>query len=66
LVPQKILGWLRHCTPANLPSPYVFGGVKAGASNSNCCEDQTSTCKVTRGPHYDADATTAVPELYWK
>jgi len=34
----------------------------AGVSNSNCSEGQM--IKVTRGPHYDADETVAVPEPY--
>jgi len=38
-------------------------GYNAGASNSNCSLGQIKTCKVTRGPHHDADATIAVPEL---
>jgi len=35
--------------------------VNSGVSNSNCSEGQMKTYKVTRGPHYDADATLAVP-----
>jgi len=27
-------------------------------------EQNEDLCKATRGPHYDADATMAVPELY--
>jgi len=38
----------------------------AGISNLNCYEGQMRTYKVTCGPHYDADATMAVPEPYWK
>jgi len=34
-------------------------------SNSNCSEDQERTYKVTRGPHYYADVTMAVPELHY-
>ena len=34
-----------------------------GVSNSNGSVDQMRTCKVTRGPHYDADETIAVPEF---
>jgi len=40
------------------------GEIKSGVSNSNCSESQMRTYKVTRGPHYDADAITAVPEPY--
>jgi len=36
---------------------------KAGISNSNCSVGHMKTYKVTRGPHYDADAEIAVPEL---
>jgi len=36
---------------------------RVGVSNSNCSVGHMSTYKVTRGPHYDADATMAVPEL---
>jgi len=35
----------------------------AGVPNSNCFLGQIRTCEVTRGPHYDADAKIAVPEL---
>jgi len=35
-------------------------------SNSNCSECQMRTYKVTRGLHYDTDATMAVPEPYLK
>jgi len=34
-----------------------------GVSNSNCSVGHMRTYKVTCGPHYDADATIAVPEL---
>jgi len=37
-------------------------GRKAGVSNSNCSDGQMRTYKVTRGSHYDADTTMAVPE----
>ena len=33
-------------------------------SNTNCSEGQIRTYKATGGPHYDADATMAVPEPY--
>ena len=36
---------------------------KPGVSNSNCSVCHMRTYKVTRGPHYDVDATIAVPEL---
>jgi len=36
---------------------------KPGVPNSSCSVGQMRTCKVTRGPHYDADETIAVPEL---
>jgi len=36
---------------------------KSGASNSNCSVVHVRTYKVTRGLHYDVDATAAVPEL---
>jgi len=36
---------------------------KTEVSNSDCSEGQTRTYKVTWGPHYDADASMAVPEL---
>jgi len=36
---------------------------RAGVSNSNFSGGQTRTYKVTRGPHYEADATMAVHEL---
>ena len=35
----------------------------AGISNSNFSVGQMKTCKVSRGPHYDADEIIAVPEL---
>jgi len=35
---------------------------KSGVSNSNCSVGQMGTYKVTRAPHYDAEATIAVPE----
>jgi len=35
----------------------------AGVSNSTCSLDHMKTYKVTCGPHYNADATTAVFEL---
>jgi len=35
---------------------------RAGVSNSNCSVGQTGTYKVTRGPHFDAEATIALPE----
>jgi len=34
-----------------------------GVSNSNCTVGHMRTYKVTREPHYDADATVEVPEL---
>jgi len=37
-------------------------GVKPGVSN--CSEGQMSTYKVTRRPHYDADATVTTPEPF--
>jgi len=37
-----------------------------GVSNSNFSVGQKRTYKVTRGPHYDADETMALPEPYWK
>ena len=40
-----------------------FNGVNQGVSNSNCSESQIRTYKVTRGPHYDDDATMVVSEL---
>jgi len=39
---------------------------KTGVSNSNCSVGHMRTYKVTRGPHYDADATIAVPELNFR
>jgi len=39
---------------------------RSGVSNSNCSVGQIRTYKVTRGPHYDADATMAVPQPYKK
>jgi len=36
---------------------------KPGVSNSICSVGHMRTYKAIRGPHYDADATTAVPEL---
>jgi len=33
---------------------------RAGVSNSTCSVGHIRTYKVTRGPHYNADATTAV------
>jgi len=36
---------------------------RAEISNLNVSVGQTRTYKVTRGPHSDADATMAVPEL---
>jgi len=35
----------------------------AEVSNSTCSVGHVKTYEVIRGPHYDADATTAVPEL---
>jgi len=40
-----------------------FSAFKARVPNSNCSLGQIKTCEVTRGPHYDADAITVVPEL---
>jgi len=34
-----------------------------GVSNSNCSVGHMRTYKVTRGPHYKAEATVEVPEL---
>jgi len=45
-----------------LPSIAFIRGLKL----KNCFEGQMRTYKITRGLHYDADATTAVPELYCK
>ena len=42
---------------------YKSLGCIPGVSNSNCSVGQMRTCMVTRGPHYDADETIAVPEL---
>jgi len=46
-------------------------GHRPGVSNSNCSEDETRTYKkhqghimTTLGPHYDTDATKAMPESY--
>jgi len=36
----------------------------SGIANSNCSEGQMRTYEVTRGPHYDADATVAVLKSY--
>jgi len=33
-------------------------------STSNCSKGQMRSTNVTRGPYYDADATTAVPQPY--
>ena len=41
----------------------LYGLSIAGVSNSNCTVGHMRTYKVTRGPHYDSDATVAVPEL---
>jgi len=48
-------------THSQVSNPY-----KAGVSNSSCSEGQIRSYKVTRGPHYDADATMAVPQPYKK
>ena len=48
-------------TPA---PPSVTLLLRTGASNSNCSESKMRTYKVTRGPHYDADATMLTPEPY--
>jgi len=39
---------------------------RSGVSHSNCSVGQIRTYKVTRGPHYDADAIMAVPQPYKK
>ena len=46
-------------------SPFVGWPIPSspGVSNSNCSVGHIRTYKVTRGPHYDADATIAVHEL---
>jgi len=36
---------------------------RPAVSNSNCSVGQMRTSEITRGPHYDADETIAVPEL---
>jgi len=36
---------------------------KSGVSNSNFSEGQMRSYKVTRGPHYDADATVVASDL---
>jgi len=36
---------------------------KSGVANSKCSVGHISTYEVTRGPHYDADATMAVAIL---
>jgi len=38
--------------------------IRAGISNSNFSEGQMWTYTVTQEPHYDADQTMAVPDLY--
>jgi len=40
-------------------------GFTAGFSNSSCSYSQMEIYKVTRGPHYDADTTMAVPEPHY-
>jgi len=37
--------------------------LKPGISNWNCSVGHIKTFKVTRGPHFDADATMAVPDF---
>jgi len=39
---------------------------RAGVSNSICSVGQMRTYKVTRGPHYDTNATMALPQPYKK
>jgi len=36
---------------------------RSGVSNSNCSVGHMRTYKVTRRPHYDADATIVAPKL---
>ena len=38
---------------------------RPGVSNSNCSVGHMRAYEVTREPHYDADATMAVPKLTW-
>jgi len=49
-----------------LREPLLKPNLKPGVSNSNCFEGQMRANKVTRGPHYDANATMMVPEPYKK
>jgi len=42
----------------NLAKKLMFAS-RAGVSNSNCSEGQITTCKVTRAPRNDTDATRA-------
>jgi len=53
------LQWRRHTAQT-----VKCGGKipKTGVANSNCSEGQMRTYKISRKPHYDADATMAVPE----
>ena len=37
----------------------IFTDSRAGVSNSNCSVGHMKAFKVTRGPHYNADAITA-------
>jgi len=39
---------------------------KSGVSNSNCCEGQMKTYKVTWGSHHDANTTMVAREPYQK
>jgi len=40
--------------------------IRPEVSNSNCSEGQIRAYKVTRGPHYVADATMAERDPYQK
>jgi len=62
---QKILWKQTHVDSCSIfrSQRYNNGHFKAGVSNSNWSVGHMRVYEVTRGPHYDADATMAVPKL---
>jgi len=62
---SKLTLILCHCVTYMMCYPLLQRST-TGVSNSSCSEGQMWTYKETQGPHYDADATVAVPEPYEK
>jgi len=52
------------CITQTLVNSHYNACIKPGVSNSNCSMSQMRPYEVTRGLHYDTDATMAIPEPY--